>query len=252
VLCRAIAQADHLTLRFEHSVILRTPRPYPARYHRRINTQTSASTTELARFVDEAKRNGLPDDALVPLLRQNGWSERRVYETLSAYYGTLLGIRLPSRSGPAENAQDAFLYLLNFITLAFWTTALGQIFYTLIERSFPDATAYMSGALIDRIAWQLATVIVAFPIFALINRLIERSLRRRPDLLDSPVRSWLTYIALVGAALVVLADGIWFVEAWLRGNLTIHFLLDSVVLLVIGGGVFCYYLVGLRRSAADR
>jgi hypothetical protein len=62
----------------------------------------------------------------------------------------------------------------------------------------------VSGALIDRIAWQLATVIVAFPIFAIINGLIERSLRRRPDLLDSPVRSWLTYIALVGAALVVL------------------------------------------------
>jgi hypothetical protein len=37
-----------------------------------MNTQTSASTADLARFVDEAKRNGLPDDALVPVLRQNG------------------------------------------------------------------------------------------------------------------------------------------------------------------------------------
>jgi hypothetical protein len=218
-----------------------------------MNTQAFASTADLARFVNEAKRNGLPDDALVPLLRQNGWSERRVYETLSAYYGTHLRMRPPSRSGPAENAQDAFC-MLNFITLAFWTTALYQILYTLIERSFPDATAYMSGPLIDRIAWQLTTVTVtvAFPIFALINRLIERSLRRRPDLLDSPVRSWLTYIALVGAALIVLVDVIWFVEAWLRGNLTIHFLLDSTVLLVIGGGVFCYYLAGLRRSATGR
>jgi hypothetical protein len=211
-------------------------------------THTSSSTADLARFVAEAKRQGLPDDALVPLLRQNGWSERHVYATLSAYYGQLLGMPTPSRSGPAEHARDAFYYLLNFITLGFWATALGQIFYTLIARWFPDATdnSY-PGTLIDRISWQLATVVVAFPIFLIVNGLIERNLRRRPDILESGVRSWLTYIALVGAALVVLGDGIWFVEALLRGQLSVRFKLDSLVLLVLGGGVFTYYLSGLRR-----
>ena len=143
--------------------------------------------------------------------------------------------------------------MLNFITLAFWTTALGNIFCTLIERRFPDAAArYLGAPLLDQIAWQLATVVVAFPIFAVISGLIERSLRLRPDSLDSPVRSWLTYIALIGAALVVLTDGIWFVEALLRGALTVRFVLDSLVLLVLGGGVFSYYLIGLRRTTDER
>jgi hypothetical protein len=214
-------------------------------------SETSTSSAgDLARFVGEAKKRGLTDEALVPLLRHNGWSERRIYETLSEYYGETLGMPPPSRSGPAENARDAFYYLLNFITLAFWTIALGQIFYTLIDRKFPDATSTgYGGSFLDDMAAQLATVVVAFPIFLVVNGLIERRLRRRPDLRDSPVRSWLTYIALVGAALVVLGDGIWFVQAFIRGQLTIRFLLDSLVLLVIGGGVFVYYLAGLNRTA---
>jgi hypothetical protein len=214
------------------------------------------STDDLARFVSEAKRQGLTDDALVPLLRQNGWSERRVYATLSTYYGKTLGMAPPSRSGPVENARDAFYYVLNFLTLAFWTTALGQVFYTLIDRHFPDQNGWSryasGGALIDQIAWQLATIVVAFPIFLVINNLIERGLRLRPDLLDSAVRSWLTYLALIGAALVVLADGIFFVQAFLRGQLTLHFMLDFLVLLVLGGGVFSYYLTSIRRKADSR
>src|SRR5271165_113741 len=101
-----------------------------------MNTQIGSSNADLARFVNEAKRGGLPDDALVPLLRRGGWSEGRIYDCLADYYGEALGVRPPSRSGPSENARDAFYYLLNFITLAFWTTALGQIFYTLIDRGF--------------------------------------------------------------------------------------------------------------------
>jgi hypothetical protein len=215
-----------------------------------MSKQSVSSTESLAHFIREAKREGLPDTALVPLLRQNGWSQRRIYDSLSDYYGEVLGVRPPSRSGPVENARDAFYYALNFITLAFWTVALGQIFYTLIDRRFPDVTSSnYSGSFIEQMAWQLATVIVAFPIFLWVNALIERGLRTRPDLLDSPVRSWLTYAALVVAALIVLGDGIWFIQAFLSGNLTIRFILDSLVLLALGGGVFVYYLTSLQRRA---
>lgn len=74
---------------------------------------------------------------------------------------------------------------------------------------------------------------------------------QRPDLYDSGVRKWLTYIALVFAAIIVLADGIWFLEALLRGQLTLRFMLDSLVLLVIGGGVFTYYLATIDGPARE-
>ena len=213
--------------------------------------QTSATADDLDGFIRAAKGGGVSDEALVPLLRQNGWSERRVYQTLSNYYATVLGIAPPTRGGRGIDARDAFLYLLNFITLGFWTLALGQLLYMVINRAFPDsATSYYhyNQTLIEMGAWQLAAIIVAFPCFVIVGRLIAAELRQRPESAESDVRNWLTYIALVIAALIVLTDAIWFLEAFLRGSLTIRFVLDSLVLFVLAGGVFTYYLASLRPT----
>ncbi len=68
--------------------------------------------------------------------------------------------------------------------------------------------------------------------------------------LRSAVRRWLTYLTLVVAAIVVLTDAAWVVEALIRGEMTLRFILDSLVLLVIGGGVFVYYLRTMEPPAA--
>jgi hypothetical protein len=101
------------------------------------------------------------------------------------------------------------------------------------------------------LALQLATIIIALPAFVFINAIITRELDLRPDFFESGVRLWLTYIALVIAAIVVLVDGIWFLNVFLRGEITIKFVLDSLVLVVLGGGVFGYYFAGLNAPEAD-
>lgn len=190
----------------------------------------------------------MADEFVVALLRQNGWSERRIFRAYSKLYTEVLGAPLPTRHGHVEHARDAFYYLLNFITLGFWTVALGQIFYILIAHAFPDPTQTMfyAGSLRDQISWQVATVVVAFPIFLFVHSVIQRQLRARPDLYDSGVRKWLTYITLVIAAIIVITDAVWFIEALIRGELTVRFILDSIVLLVLGGGVFAYYLTTIE------
>src|ERR1700719_1760722 len=104
-----------------------------------MTTSSAHGADDLAGFIRAAKDRGLPDDALVPLLQQNGWPARSIYRSLSEYYTQVLGIAPPRRGGRAESARDAFLYSLNFITLGFWITALGQLFYHLIAHAFPDA-----------------------------------------------------------------------------------------------------------------
>ncbi|MDQ2680722.1 MAG: DUF5671 domain-containing protein [Candidatus Eremiobacteraeota bacterium] len=219
-------------------------------------TQTASTASEqLAQFIGTAKNNGLADDFIVSLLRKNGWSEPRVFAAFSAYYADVLGAPIPSRSGRSESARDAFYYLLNFITLGFWTTALGQIFYALIAHWLPDeiSNGYNGySSLRDQITWQAATVLVAFPLFAFVHTRIGRQLVRRPDLYESGVRKWLTYLALVIAALIVLLDAVWFLNALLRGELSLHFLLDSLVLLVLGGGVFAYYLMTIDAPPTEQ
>ena len=215
-----------------------------------MQSKGATSRADLTGFVQTAKKAGVPDDALVALLRHNGWSERRVYAALTDFYEDSLGLRPPGRSGRDGSAREAFLYLLNFITLAFWTIALGQLFYAMINRAFPDrAIGVYYSSFLSEIAFQLATIIVAFPAFLVIRRFIGQELQQRPEAESSPVRLWLTYVALVLAAIIVLSDGIWFLAAFLQGQLTIRFVLDSLVLLVLGGGVFTYYLSGLQKAA---
>ncbi|HZZ00685.1 MAG TPA: DUF5671 domain-containing protein [Candidatus Baltobacteraceae bacterium] len=206
---------------------------------------------DVLNFIRSAKQHGIADEFVVSLLRHNGWPERRIFRAFSSYYSETMGVAMPARAGSIEHARDAFLYLLNFITLGFWTVALGQIWYQLIARWFPDVQSqyYVDQSLRDAISGQIATVIVTFPIFLFVHSLIQQELRKRRDLYDSGIRKWLTYIALVIAALVVLGDAIWFLTSLLRGELTVRFILDSIVLLVLGGGVFAYYLATINPPA---
>lgn len=204
----------------------------------------SLSDDELIAFIHRAKQDGVADEFLVTMLKQSGWSERRIFQAYSRYYGERLGMQIPGRRRGAEDARDAFLYLLDFITLGFWSVALGQIFYVLIAHWLPDPAVakYYGASLRDQISWQVAIVIVAFPVFLLLHRTIGRELRARPDLYDSGVRKWLTYLALVIAAIITLTDAAWFIEALISGEITLRFVLDSLVLLVLSGGIFTYYL----------
>jgi len=212
----------------------------------------AASDSDLMEFLRRAKAQGVSDEFVVSLLRQNGLSDRRIFRVYSAYYEGELGLPVPTKVRGTTIARDAFLYVLNFLTLGCWIVALGQIFYILIEHAFPDpATSGYTGVLRDQIAWQVAAVIVAFPFFMFIHKLIARELKRRPDLYDSPERQRITYLALIIAAVVVITDAVWFIATLIRGELTVKFILDSLVLLVLGGGVFAYYLRTMEAPASE-
>jgi hypothetical protein len=98
----------------------------------------------------------------------------------------------------------------------------------------------------------LACIIVAFPVYLLTMRFITRELERQPEKLDSGVRKWLTYIALLIAAGVVVGDLITFLTYFLRGELTSRFVAKVAAALVIASGVFWYYLSSLAQRAPVR
>jgi hypothetical protein len=204
----------------------------------------------LSSFLSLAKERGVPDESLVAMLRQNGWPERRIYRALSEYYAGTLGAAVPVRDQGSGNARDAFLYLLNFITLGFWSVALWQIWDDLVKRWFPDPLSVEGPSLRDDIAWQVALIIVTFPIFAFVHWLIQRELARRSELYYSPIRRWLTYVALVLAAVTIVVDAALTIEAWITGHLTAHSLLDTLGLFVLGGGIFGYYLITMEPAKA--
>jgi hypothetical protein len=179
-----------------------------------------------------------------------GWPEEDVYRALADHFEARNSLSVPvyKRSG---SAKDAFLYLLSFSTLATWTIGFGSVMFTLIDRWFKDPLSpsnyYSAGYY--QMADSLACIIVAFPVYLLTMRYVTRDLEVHPEKLESGVRKWLTYIALLIAALIVVGDLITFLTYFLRGELTARFVAKVATALVIAGGVFWYYKGSLAKRA---
>jgi hypothetical protein len=206
--------------------------------------------TELQPFIDAAKQRGAGDEFLAELLASRGWPPRDVYAALADWWERTTGIALPAKHSNAENARDAFLYLLAFSMLATWASALGSIWFRLIELWFPDPV--VGGYPYDfrsTVTWQMACILVALPIYVFVMRAILRETGASPERIESGVRKWLTYIALLLAATGVVCDLVWFVDYFLKGEITVRFFLKCAVVLIICGSIFWYYFGFLRGRA---
>ena len=210
--------------------------------------RTASGRKELIGFITSAKQHGIADSTIVGVLAASGWAENDIYAALRDYCEQTAGVTVPLRHGLAGGARDAFLYLLSFLTLGTWIVALGSILFAAIERAWPDPV--LAARDFDPVrsssAYEMAALLVAFPIYLLTTRAIVRYLRADPEAAESPVRKWLTYAALLIASSVVIGDLITFVEFLLRGELSVRFITKVLVVLLLAGGVFGYYVTALR------
>jgi hypothetical protein len=199
-------------------------------------------------YVAALKRNGAADESVIAILRNAGWPERDAVAALASYYETLTGLAPPSRARSIGGPREAFLHLLAFITLSISCMAAGSLWFTLIDLWFPDPAAPRFGDPLGGMAWNLAGLLVAFPVFLLVVRTVWRELVSRPEQADSGVRRWLTYVAMLVAAASVIGDLIVFVEHLLRGEMSAPFAAKAAVVLVLAGGVFFFLLRSMQSG----
>lgn len=209
---------------------------------------------ELLSFVKEALTRGVPRSEIETVLRNAGWEREQVQAGLQRYAEATFPIPIP-RPAPYLSAREAFLYLLLFTTLYLSAYHLGQLLFQFINLAIPDpaATGYAEGPLASRrlIRWAVSTLIVAFPLFLYLTRLTSREVRTDPAKRASKVRRWLTYLTLFLAATVVIGDLIALLNDLLSGELTLRFGLKALVVAIIAGGLFGYYLHDTRRAEVD-
>jgi len=205
----------------------------------------------LDEFLRAAKAKGASDEFLVAMLKEQGWQVSDVYQALGRYYVEVTGVPIPEVRGRLESAREAFFHLLAFSTLATWVFATGNLWFELINGWVPDATdsRYYSQWTWSQVAWQMAALMVAFPAFLWATRAILRDQAANQASASSPIRRWLTNIALLLTALVFIGDLVTFVATFLQGGLTLRFAAKSLVVVVLAGTVFLYYNRGLARSA---
>lgn len=200
-------------------------------------------------FIQKSLDAGIPVPSFVGLLTARGWTEKQAYSALADHYQCQTGIEVPPRPNSGASARDAFFYLLIFSTLSVWTLSFGCLTFSLIDRWLADPLFRSYGETFSThtVTMSLAAVIVAFPLYLLVSRVVLREAAADPDKLESGIRKWLTYMALVIAASVFMGDLITALAYLLRGELTSRFLARSFVVLVLSSGVFWYYFGGLRK-----
>ena len=212
----------------------------------------ASGTQDLDQFVREALTHGESRDAIEQALAAAGWPPEQVRSALSVYADVPFAIPVP-KPRPYLSAREAFLYLLLFVTLYLWSYHLGSLLFDLISRAFPDPTdeSWRANRLEESMRWSIASVVIAFPLFAFIANVLGKELERSPVKRLSAVRRWLTYLTLFIAATVLTADMITLVNGVLAGELTLRFVLKVSVAALIAGGVFGYYLWDLRREEKE-
>lgn len=183
------------------------------------------------------------------LLLSSGWKEKDIVEALSE--ATLdMPIPAPEDRG---GAREAFFHLLAFVTLYASVISVLVLLFEYLNRLFPDVVFDSSYYNDDRsfIRWFIATLVVSFPVFTWMSRIIMREIAQSPERAWSPVRRWLTYLTLFVTAGVLVGDGITLLFYLLEGEISIRFILKVFVVLLVAGSVFGYYFLALKLSPKD-
>ena len=207
--------------------------------------------TALTKFIAHARQKGMDHATIRLLLLSEGWKEKDIAEAMTAE-SLDMPVPMPVDRG---GAREAFFHLLTFASLYTSVISLIILFFSYINRLFPDPALerYMTNpGDLSAIRWSMAAIIVTFPLFFWVSRFLLREMRQKPEKAWSSIRRWLTYLTLFFAALTLIGDVITLIFRLLEGELSTRFLLKVLVIFVIAGLTFAYYFLSLRSKPAHK
>lgn len=203
-----------------------------------------SSKQDLREFVRDALAAGRPRPDIETVLTTAGWSPSEIDEALSAWSETEFVPPVP-RPQAVVTARDFFVYALVFGTLIFGASYLVVLLHYLVDWVIEDDLTRWRG---NSARWAIATLIVTAPVYTWLTLRERQKLASDPSLYRSTLRKWMTYLALLVAASVLLGDLVFVIYSFLDGDFTLQFLLKSLAVAVVAGGIFLFYLADVRRG----
>jgi len=206
-------------------------------------------------FIRDALNRGEPRDRIASALVSAGWTQKEVDATLGDYAITDLDMAVP-RPRPYVSAREAFLYLVLFILLGVVAWNLGSLLFALIDLAIYDELDnpygdFIFGSRDYQIRAAIAGLVVGGPLFAWLALHIRKQRRTNPAMQRSVVRKWLTYLTLIIASCTLIGDVISLVFNFLAGELSTRLVLKLLVVGVLSGGVFFYFIRDAEEGDAN-
>lgn len=143
-----------------------------------------------------------------------------------------------------------FFYLVTFIALGYIAFGVGNILFEFVNKSFPDLISFDYQSTFNQgvVKFAISSLFVAIPVYFTLMLKITKFLATQKIALDSQARKWLTYIVLFFSAATIIGDLITLMNNFLNGDIATRFLLKVLIVLLIAGAIFGYYLWDVRRK----
>lgn len=212
-------------------------------------------TEKLAQYVVDRIRSGAGKTEVKDELVAIGWTED---EAEAGFRSGVVALGAPvptegSRPAMSKRAStvDVIINFFSFILLGIVATALGTLYFQVINVSFPDPldrTAwYGYAAATSTIHYSIAALLIGFPLYYAAMRLWFRKFREDEGRTESKLSKWLTYLVLLVAAVTIVGDLITIVFSMLQGEITARFFLKALTILGIAGAVFGFYYLERKK-----
>jgi hypothetical protein len=150
-----------------------------------------------------------------------------------------------------STAKDVFSYLLMIIMLYMGVISFAAMIWQYVNIQFPDPLNVSYGAF-EIIRNSISVLFVVWPVLIATSWMIGKDLRKDKEKQNLRVRKWLMYLTLFIASMTIIVDLITLLNTFLNGEITLRFVLKALVIFVVAGGVFGYYLWDLKRDALKK
>lgn len=144
--------------------------------------------------------------------------------------------------------QDVFVHLLMIVALYMSVVSFITLYFQYINVLLPDKLIGSYASIYGGIRFASSMLIIAIPVFLLMSWLLEKDFKQNVEKHEFKFRKWLIYLTLFLASLTIIIDLIQLVNNFYGGELTIKFFLKVLVVLIVAGIVFWYYLWDLKRK----
>lgn len=199
---------------------------------------------ELSVFIEKARQSKATDEQIRAALLQHGWAPDAIDGALRP--ASSLETLAPPPPAPHFGMWIGFLYIILFISLYVFATALGGVAHYAVDEYIKDSldqvdyTKYIGQYLMQT---YLSCLIVGFPIFAFLFLIIKRQVIKNHAIKGLRVRKILIYLTLVGTFLIMIGHIIGTVYGFLGGTVTLRAAAHLGVTFLVAGTIFVYFLL---------
>ena len=147
-----------------------------------------------------------------------------------------------------NTAKHFVLQLGSIITLYLSAAFLITLLFSVINLNFPDTleSYWEIESSSSSVRLSIAMLLVFFPTYLVLTRRVNMLRRQETNSTYLGLTKWLMYLSLLVGGGIILGDLVAIILAFLEGELTMRFILKALVLLLVVGSAFYYYLQDAR------